>query len=107
MLPNEFHPQYDENYVEVRGSHGWGLICDPYLNMAAANVICRSERRLFVNQVRSGKAGNYTGLVRYNGLVVCEGTEASIEECGRELVYTTQCDGDEHATVDCSNGMFV
>ncbi len=75
--------------------------------MEAANVICRSERRLFVSGVRSGKAGSYTGLVRYNGLMVCEGTEASIEECGRELIFTTRCDGDEHAIVDCSNGNYA
>ena len=95
--PQQFHPQFSDEYVEVKGSAGWGSICRSHLTLAAATIICRSERQLFAIQMRSG---NYNHT-RYTGTLNCTGEEASLDECGVVLEKVDSCDGGE-AIVDCT-----
>ena len=104
-VESEDLPGYFENYVEVRGVRGWGLLCQgvahPPLPINAANVLCREHLQLFAARVGKLTLKNYVGAY-YRGRVICSGEEMSIKECTSIILPTTSCT--EQAVLYCTAG---
>ena len=81
-VPQVFYPQYTDNYVVLHGPQGPGILCTSFLDMAAANVICKSTKQLFAVQVRSGSVPrSHFGGQRYTAVLDCTGDEDSLSQC--------------------------
>lgn len=101
------HHSIEENFVEIDGPNGPGLICTNYLRYQplAANVICKSERELFAVYVHPGNASFYYSSVRYGASFNCTGQEASIDECKVTVFPMDNCRKDSgEAILQCSTG---
>ena len=46
------------NFVEVLGPQGWGLMCFESINPQVASVICRETSQMFAYEVRKASHGD-------------------------------------------------
>ena len=99
-VQNPKHPSHYDNFVEVKGPYGWGLLCVDSMNVKAASVVCKENKQLFGNGVRRGNHDYYEG-VRYSGKVECVGDEEGMNMCSVFVIKVDVCpQGD--AIVDCT-----
>lgn len=104
-VPLPFSPYYHDDYVVLNGPHGPGLLCSLSLDLAAANVVCKSTLGQFSNSVRSGVAppSNYRGT-RYSAVLKCSGDENAMEECDMVWLTTLPTCPFNEVIVDCTTG---
>ena len=94
---------YINNFVEIKGPSGWGILCfNTTFDFDSGNAICRESRGMFVYRVRQGVASGYTGGY-YNGGVVCNRNAMRASECNLQLATVDSC-LEGHLVVDCTAG---
>jgi hypothetical protein len=99
------HPQYIgyfDDYVEVKGASGWGLLCANVLDNNAAAVVCKENKNLFSRGMRVGKHASYSG-VRYAGFIFCDPEEVGMDKCLKFLGKVNSCSAGE-VMLDCTHG---
>ena len=100
-VPNPQHPTSNNEFVEVKGPSGWGLLCVDSFNRNAASVVCRENRHLFIHRIRRGTHHDgYEGL-RYRGMVECAGDEEGLNLCSVFVMKVESCPKGD-ALVDCT-----
>ena len=99
------HPQYIgyfDDYVEVKGASGWGLLCANVLDDNAATVVCKENRNLFSHGTRVGNHIGYTGI-RYTGFIFCDSEDEGMDKCVKFLGKVSSCSAGE-VLLDCVHG---
>ena len=92
------------NFVEIKGPSGWGILCfNTTFDFDAGNAVCRETNEKFAYRVRSGVARRYTG-VYYKGSVACSRDAMTARECNLQLTTSGDC-AEGHIIVDCSTGL--
>lgn len=100
-VPNPQQSSSSNEFVEVKGPNGWGLLCVDSFNRKAASVVCRENKYLFVHGIRSGhKHSSYEG-VRYKGRVECTGDEEGMNLCSVFVMKVESCPKGD-AIVECT-----
>lgn len=97
------NPAYINNFVEINGPSGWGILCfNTAFDFDSGNTICRESNDMFMYRTRNGVAGGYSGAF-YKGAVTCNRNAMRASECNLRLVATGSCP-EGHLVVDCTAG---
>lgn len=99
------HPQYVgyyDDYVEIQGPEGWGLVCANVLSESSAAVVCKENKNLFSRGMRVGKHPGYSGI-RYGGFIFCGPDDDRMDRCVKYLGKVNSCPSGE-VKLDCTNG---
>ncbi|XP_078665945.1 scavenger receptor cysteine-rich domain-containing protein DMBT1-like [Branchiostoma floridae x Branchiostoma belcheri] len=91
--------------VEVFHNGLWGTVCDDEWGLSDAHVICRQLGYLGATEaLRSAAFGQGTGPI-WLDKVTCDGSEATISNCGHDGWGIHNCEHGEDAGVVCIQGI--
>ena len=91
---------YTNDFVEVKGPNGWGLLCSGVLNAKSASVVCKENKNLFNHGMRVGNHDSYNGT-RYTGIISCKAEDEKMDNCVKFFVKVDECSEGE-VMVDCT-----
>lgn len=90
-----------EGRVEVFYRNAWGTICDDLWDLNEANVVCRMLGYSGAAGITGGASfGQGQGLIVLDNME-CNGTEATLADCGHNGFYDQNCGHHEDAGVIC------
>ena len=101
-VPHSRYIGYYDDYVEVKGPDGWGLLCSKVLTDVAASVVCKENRFLFKRGMRVGNHVSYSGP-RYAGFIFCDPEDEGMDKCLKYLTKVNSCPSGE-VLLDCTHG---
>ena len=101
-VPHAQYIGYFDDFVEVKGLQGWGLLCANVLNDNSAAVICKENKNLFSRGMRIGHHASYNGT-RYAGFIFCDAEDEGMDKCLKYLTKVNSCPTGE-VMLDCTHG---